>query len=118
MPKPLLGLIARAKDGLVDVTYGAPVLVITASKKGYPNNIADSACALQNMMLTASANGVGNCWINLFYAFRDVPPLRAFFERAGLAGDEEVCGALVLGLADDIAAEPLPRTGNTVTYAE
>jgi nitroreductase len=116
MPKPFIGLIERAKQGPVNITYGAPVLVITASKKGYPNQVADCACALENMMLAAAAEGIGSCWINLFAMLRDVPPLRAFFVKYGLAEDEEVCGALILGHSDKVQTVPLPRTGNPVTY--
>ncbi|MDR0855925.1 MAG: nitroreductase family protein [Clostridiales bacterium] len=116
MPKPFVGMIERAKLGPVDVTHGAPVLVLTASKKGYPNQVADCACALQNMMLAAAAEGIGSCWINLFSMMRDVPPLRAFFVQNGLKEDEEICGALILGHSDTIQTAPLPRTGNAVTY--
>ena len=112
----ILNLIARAKEGEVDVTYGPPALIVTTNKKGMPNAIADCSCALQNMMLAASVYGIGNVWINQFLQFRDAPQVKAFFASIGVSDEEEVCGALSLGYAEKIATEPLPRTGFPVTY--
>jgi nitroreductase len=117
MPPFLLQLIKAAKAGeTVDNTYGAPVLIVTANKKESHNSIADCSCALSNMMLAASAAGLGNCWINQVFTFRDAPPIREFFIGLGLADDEELCGALALGYTEKLEAKPLPRTGNPVTY--
>ena len=117
MPPPMLQYIKAAKAGeTIDTTYGAPVLIVTANIKGAVNSIADCSCALENMMLTASAAGLGNCWINQFFHFRDAPPIRDFFAGLGLTEEEEICGALALGYSDKIETVPLPRTGNHVTY--
>jgi len=112
----LLSLIQRAKQGTVDVTYGAPVLIVTTNKKGSANAAADCACVLENMMLMASANGLGNCWINQFYTFRDEPAVRDFFAGLGVSEEEVICGALSVGYTEDLQTTPLPRTGNHVTY--
>ena len=118
MPPFLLQLVKTAKAGnLVDNTYGAPVLIVTANTKGAPNSIADCSCALENMMLAASAAGLGNCWIDQCFTFRDAPPIRSFFEGLGLTENEELCGALALGYAESAAAaQSPPVTGNPVTY--
>ncbi|MCL2112194.1 MAG: nitroreductase [Clostridiales bacterium] len=117
MSPVIISLIQRAKAGPVDVTYGAPALIVTTNIMGGPNGLSDTACALQNMMLTASALGMGNCWINQFLSLRDAPPLRKFFEGLGVPDDQEVCGSLALGYAaGPIEPAPLPRTGNPVTY--
>lgn len=116
MPPQFVGIIKRAQQGPVDVCYGATALVIAANKKGYVNAMADCACALQNMMLTATVNGVGNCWINQYRLLGEAPPLRSFLQTLGLQDDEEVCGALAMGYTDNLEKEPLPRNGNQVTY--
>ena len=116
MPPTLLSLIQRAKQGSVDCTYGAPVLIVTTNTKDSPNAAANCAVALENMMLTASANGLGNVWINQFFMFRDAQPIKEFFTGIGMTEEEEICGALSLGYVEKQAKEPLPRTGNPVIY--
>ena len=117
MPPLMLQLMKAAKAGeMIDNFYGAPVLIVTANAKGSLNSIADCTCALENMMLTAAAAGLGNCWINQCYLFRDAPPVKDFFAGIGLTEDEEICGAMALGYSENIETTPLPRTGNRVTY--
>lgn len=116
MPAMFVGLINKAKEGPVEVSYGAPCLVLTANKQGYDNALNDCACALENMMLAASASGLGSCWINIYYRLRQAPAMREYLLKLGMREDEEVCGALVLGYSDHIETTPLPRTGNPVTY--
>lgn len=118
MSASLQGLIEQARAGVdVDVTYGAPVLILAANKKSSDNAVADCACALQNMMLMAAACGLGSCWINQFARFCEEPMLRSGMEALGLRADEGVYGALALGYAEKLETEPLPRTGNPVTRA-
>ena len=116
MPPTLLSLIQRAKQGSVDCTYGAPVLIVTTNTKDSPNAGANCAVALENMMLTASANDLGNVWVNQFFMFRDAPPVKDFFAGIGMTEEEEICGSLSIGYVENLAKEPLPRTGNPVTY--
>lgn len=111
-----LSLLKRAREGEVDVTYGAPALIVTTNKKGSPNAVADCSCTLQNMMLAASVNGIANVWINQFYLLRDAPGIKDFFASIGVTEEEDICGALSLGYSEEIETEPLPRTGFPVTY--
>ncbi len=115
-PASMLSLIKRAREGTVDVNYGAPALVLTANKKDYVNAMADCACALENMMLAACEAGIGSCWINQYKHLGAAPPLAAFMKEVGLAEDEAIYGALALGYAEHLETEPLPRKGNPVTY--
>ena len=56
--------ILASKRGNYIFHYGAPVLIVTANKKGYGNAMADSACALENMMIAANALNMASCYIN------------------------------------------------------
>ena len=100
--------------------YHAPALIIAANKKDYGNNMADTACALENMMLMANALDLGSCWINQLRWLNEDPALLAYERELGLAEDERVYGAVAVGFADtpDGLPErtPLPRTGNRVEY--
>lgn len=56
--------ISASKQGEYVFHYNAPVFIVVANKKGYGNAMADSACALENMMIAANALDLGSCWIN------------------------------------------------------
>ena len=47
--------INASKKGGYVFCYNAPVLVVVANRKDYGNNIADCACAIENMMVAANA---------------------------------------------------------------
>lgn len=98
--------------------YNTPVLIVTANKKGYGNAMADSACALENMMIAANALDLGSCWINQLHWLDEDEAVREYLYGLGLAEDETVTGALALGYAADGLPNrtALPRTGNPVTW--
>ncbi len=111
--------INAAKKGGYVFHYNAPVLIVTANRIGYGNAMADSACALENMMLAANALGLGSCWINQLHWLTDHPVVRAYLETLGLQKNETVTGGLILGYPDgELNRTPLPRTGNPVTWIE
>ena len=60
----IVNSINASKKGNYAFHYNAPVLIVTANKKNYGNAVADSACALENMMIAANALDLGACWIN------------------------------------------------------
>ena len=51
--------VTAAKKGGYVFCYNAPVLIVVANRKGYGNNIADCACAIENMMVRRSWNTCG-----------------------------------------------------------
>ena len=114
--------IETAKKGTYIFHYNAPILIVTANQKDYGNNIADCACALENMMLMANALDLGSCWINQLRWLNENPVILEYLRRLGLEENERVYGALAVG---DPATEdglpvrtPLPRKGNPVTWVE
>jgi len=110
--------IEASKRGGYVFHYGAPVLIVTANRKGYGNALADSACALENMMIAANALGLGACWINQLHWLDGDADVRAYLEALGLGADETVTGGLILGYGADGAPVRGARepTGNPVTY--
>ena len=100
--------------------YGAPVLIVAANRKNYGNAMADSACALENMMIAANALDLGACWINQLHWLTEDAGIRARMEALGLAEDETITGGLILGYGMDGLPErrPLERKGNPVTWVE
>lgn len=118
--KSLVNSINASKKGNYIFHYNCPVLIVTANKRDYGNNIADCACALENMMLMANALDLGSVWINQLKWLNENPVLIETMKNLGLADDESVYGALAVGYADTEdglpCRKPLERTGNKVTY--
>ncbi len=110
--------VSAAKKGNYVFHYGAPLLIVTANKKGYGNAMADSACALENMMIAANALDLGSCWINQLHWLDENEKVRAYMEGLGLERDETITGGLILGYGADglPVRDELPRTGNPVTW--
>ena len=120
--KSIVNSINLSKTGKYVFHYNAPVLIITANQKDYGNNIADCACALENMMLMANALDLGSCWINQLKWLNENPVILGYMKKLGMDETERVYGALAVGYPDTAdglpVREPLKRTGNRVTVAE
>ena len=112
--------ILASKRGGYRFHYDAPALIVTANRRDYGNNIADCACALENMMIACNAMDLGSCWINQLHWLTDHPVIRAHMRSLGMGEDECVCGALAVGWPDTPDGLPLrktlERTGNPVVW--
>ena len=117
--KSIVNSINASKNGNYVFHYNAPVLIITANQKDYGNNIADCACALENMMLMANALDLGSCWINQLKWLNENPVILDYMKKLELDESERIYGALAVGYPDTANGlperEPLKRTGNKVT---
>ncbi len=120
--RSLVNSINASKRGNYVFHYNCPVLIVTANKKDYGNNMADCACALENMMLMANALDLGSVWINQLRWLNENPAILEVMKEIGMADDERVYGALAVGYADTPDGLPirnaLVRSGNPVTYVE
>ncbi len=111
--------ILASKKGNYTFHYNAPVLIVTANRIGYGNAMADSACALENMMIAANALDMGSCWINQLHWLTEHPAVRSYLKMFGLEENETITGGLILGYPEGtLNRNPLPRTGNPVTWIE
>ena len=98
--------------------YHAPTLIVVANRVGYVNAMADCSVALENMMLAASALGLGSCWINQLRTLGNSSEISAYLRELGLGEEETVCGALAIGYSAQSEAAPLERFGNPITYID
>ena len=113
--------VSRRLEGFADrdCRYGAPALVLVTNRTSNPCALQDAACAMENMMLSACAMGVGSCWINQPFYLSDDPELRALLAPLGLTEEERVCCSLALGLPDGpLFPGRRERTGNSVVWSE
>lgn len=110
--------IRAARAGDYVFHYNAPVLIVTANRKGYGNALADSACVLENMMIAANALGLGSCWINQLHWLTDHPQIRDAMVSLGIGEEETITGGLILGYGEGEMPVRGPLSGNPVTWIE
>ncbi len=112
--------ITASKKGGYVFCYNAPVLIIAANRRDYGNNIADCACAIENMMLAANALDLGSCWINQLKWLNEDPELLDYLRGLGLKEEERVYGSVSIGYpatADGLPnRSPREQKGNEVTW--
>lgn len=114
------GAIRLSKKGSYVFKYNAPCLILVANRRKYGNRYADTACAIQNMMLAANALDLGSCWVNQLRWLKDNPAIMEYLGQLGLSEEEAVFGSLSIGYADSEDGMPnrreIPIKGNKVTY--
>ena len=108
--------IERSKTGAYDFSYNAPTLIVIANKKSYPNAMADSCVAIENMIIAATSLGIGSCYINQLHWLSENEKVRSVLYGMSLKEDEIVCCSLALGYPLDAPVAKAPLHGNLVTY--
>ena len=114
--------IAASRKGGYVFCYNAPVLIVAANRKDYGNNIADCACALENMMIAANALDLGSCWINQLKWLNEEPDIVEYLRDLGMKEDERVYGAVIIGYPATDSGLPnrnlMALKGNEVTWID
>ena len=100
---------ARSAPDSYDFTFHAPVLILATAPAEWPNGMADSAGALQNMQVAAWALGLGACWVNQVHWLTKNARIREHLSKYGFQEGEDVYGSIVLGHPDGPRPNPLPR---------
>ena len=112
--------IEASKKGGYIFHYNAPVLIVTANRRDYGNNMADCSCALENMMLEANELDLGSCWINQLRWLNEEPALVEYLCALGMKASERVYGAVIVGHPATEDGLPnrkhMPQKGNEVTF--
>lgn len=102
-----------------DCRYGAPALVVVTGRRDNGCALQDAACAMENMMISAAALGVGSCWINQLFHLRDDEEMIALLAEMGVSKEEFPCASLSLGLpAGPLFPGQRELTGCPVTWLE
>jgi Nitroreductase len=112
--------ITASKKGGYVFCYNAPLLIVVANRKDYGNNIADCACAIENMMVAANTLDLGSCWINQLRWLNEEPTLVSYLMELGMKEYERVYGSVIIGYPDTEDGLPnrrlMTQKGNTVTW--
>ncbi len=118
MYKSKVHAIQMAQKGGYDFIYNAPALIVVTNKKGHGNAMADSAAAIENILLAATSMNVGTCWINQLTWLSENPVLRGFLEPYGIGGDEAICGSVAIGYSDQPQAKAQPRKEGRIRFVK
>ena len=118
--KSLQNSIRLSQKGSYVFNYNAPALIVVACQKEYGNNMADVACAVENMMIAANELDLGSCYINQLKWLNEDPALLEYLRSLGLKESERVYASVALGYADTESGlpnrTPNPRVGNEVAF--
>ena len=112
--------IEASKKGGYVFCYNAPVLIAVANRRDYGNNMADCACAIENMMVAANALDLGSCWINQLRWLNEDEALVEYLRSLGMKENERIYGAVIIGYpANGLPNRSLmAQKGNEITYIE
>ena len=114
--------VTASKKGGYVFCYNAPVLIAVANRQDYGNNMADCACAIENMMIAANALDLGSCWINQLKWLNGDPELTAYLQSLGLKENERIYGAMILGYPATESGLPnrnlMAQKGNEITFID
>jgi nitroreductase len=114
--------VTAAKKGGYVFCYNAPLLIAVANRKDYGNNIADCACALENMMVAANALDLGSYWINQLKWLNEEPEILECLYSLGMKETERVYGAVIIGYPETENGLPnrnlMKLKGNEVTWID
>ena len=114
--------IAASKKGGYVFCYNAPVLIVAANRRDYGNNMADCACAIENMMIAANALDLGSCWINQLRWLNEQPEIVSYLTELGMKEYERVYGAVIIGYPATESGLPnrhlMAQKGNEITYID
>ncbi len=112
--------IRLSREGGYNFMYHAPALIIIANRKDYGNNMADAACAVENMLIEANELDLGSCYVNQLKWLNEEPILLEYLRGFGLKEDERVYAGVIVGTPateDGLPVrEPLERKGNEVVW--
>ena len=108
-----VGIRAARKEGM-NFFYGAPTLITAVAPRHYDNSMANCAAGLENILLAATALGLGACWSNQAHWLTDVAEIRSIFEELGLREEEDIFGSVVVGYPQYISQKERPRKEHRV----
>lgn len=102
-------LKAKAEREDSEFLFRAPTYVIVSNQRENVNALADTAVALENMMLAAHSFGIGSCWLNHLPGLTHHPVIRSLMEELAIPEDHDIYGTLALGWPKNALPAASPR---------
>ena len=107
-------LNAAVMNSTSDPFYGAPQVLVVLADRNVRTYLYDGALTMGNMMLKAYDLGVSSCWIHRAKEVFDSEEGEKILEKAGIKGDYEGIGNLIIGYADGEIPAPKDRVPGRV----
>ena len=107
-------LNAAVMNSTNDPFYGAPQVLVVLANKNVGTYVYDGALTMGNMMLEAYNLGVSSCWIHRAKEVFASEEGKAILAKAGIEGDYEGIGNLIIGYADGEVPAPRERAEGRV----
>ena len=101
-----------------DPFYGAPQVIVVLADKSIRTYLYDGSLVMGNMMNAAEDLGISTCWIHRAKEVFDTEEGKQLLKDAGIEGDYEGIGNLVIGYDDGGKREKAPRKKNYVYWVE
>lgn len=108
---------AAVMNADMDPFYGAPQVIVVLADKNVATYVYDGSLVMGNMMNAAEDLGVSSCWIHRAKEMFETPEGKQILKDAGIEGDYEGIGNLVIGYDDNGKREKAPRKDNYVHWA-
>lgn len=108
---------AAVMNADMDPFYGAPQVIVVLADKNVATYVYDGSLVMGNMMNAAEDLGVASCWIHRAKEMFETPEGKQILKDAGIEGDYEGIGNLVIGYDDNGKREKAPRKDNYVYWA-
>lgn len=102
-------LKAKAEREDSEFLFHTPTYVIVSNDRENVNALADSAVAMQNMMLAAHSFGIGSCWLNHLPGLTNHPVIRCLMEELDIPDRHNIYGTLALGWPKNPSPAAGPR---------
>lgn len=93
--------------------YGAPTVLVVLADANIPTAVYDGSLVLGNMLLAASALGLGGCWIHRAKEEFESEAGKALLQKWGLTGNYIGVGHCIVGYP---AADPAPAKPRKADY--
>ena len=107
-------LNAAVMNSTSDPFYGAPQVLVVLADRNVGTYLYDGALTMGNMMLKACDLGVSSCWIHRAKEVFNSQEGKKILEKAGIKGDYEGIGNLIIGYADGEIPAPKDRAPGRV----
>lgn len=96
--------------------YGAPALLLVSAPD--QNGLANCACAAENMLIAATALGLGSCYLMSIKSAFSGSEGDALLKQCGVPEGYTVCCGMIAGIADGDKFSSANRKVRTVNYVK